>query len=255
MAGVKPYYAPGSLSAAFYDLVTASDARLQGDIAIYAALASPGASVLELGVGSGRVAAALAERGFFVTGIDIARPMLAQAQARRETLSTEVAARMALKLGDMTGLDLKAGFDLVLCPYFGLAHLPAGAAWKNTFATAARHLAAGGRAAFHLPLARLMGGLGPPDPKAVVLDEPAPDGGRLRLYVRERRFRAELGRLDQVIDYEALDAAGRPVRRSSERLTYYVADPRPFAQEAGLALERDPIDLGGVGEVWVFRRF
>jgi SAM-dependent methyltransferase len=253
MAGVKPYYAQGSLSAAFYDVVTAADARLSGDLEIYAGLAPAGGSVLELGAGSGRVAAGLAARGFAVTGVEIARAMLAQAQARRAALAPEVAARIELRLGDMTALALGRRFDLVACPYFGLAHLPVGAAWKNTFATAARHLAAGGRAAVHLPLRALMRGLGPPDPRAVVLDEPLAGGGRLRLYVRERRFREALGRLDQVIDYEELDAGGAPLRRSSERLTYFMADPRPFAEAAGLALDRDPIPLGGVGEIWVFR--
>jgi SAM-dependent methyltransferase len=254
MAGAKPYYAQGSLSAAFYDLVTASDARLAGDIEIYAGLTPAGGSVLELGAGSGRVAAGLAERGLAVTGVEIARPMLAQAQARRAALPPAVAARIELRLGDMTSLALGRMFDLVACPYFGLAHLPAGAAWKNTFAVAARHLAAGGLAAFHLPLRDLMSGLGPSDPSALVFDEPLADGGRLRLYVRERSFRDDLGRLEQVIDYQELDARGAPVRRSSERLAYYMADPQPFAAAAGLSLDRAPIPLGGVGEIWVFRK-
>lgn len=36
MAAVKPYDGPRSLSAASYDLVTAADARLAGDLAVYA---------------------------------------------------------------------------------------------------------------------------------------------------------------------------------------------------------------------------
>ncbi|HSV01630.1 MAG TPA: class I SAM-dependent methyltransferase [Phenylobacterium sp.] len=250
----KPYYAPGSLSAAFYDVVTAADARLAGDIEIYAGLAAPGARVLELGTGSGRVAAALAGRGFAVTGIDTARAMLAQAKARVAALPGEVAGRIELRLGDMTALDLKRTFDLVICPYFGLAHLPAGAAWRNAFATAARHLPAGGRAAFHLPLLEAMRGGGPADPAAIVLDQPIGSGGRLRLYVRERRFRDDLGRLDQVIDYVEHDAKGSVARRASERLTYYLTDPVPAAAAAGLVAERPPIALGGIGEIRVFRK-
>ena len=34
----RPYYAEGSLSAAFYDLVTAADATLAGDVDLYAGL-------------------------------------------------------------------------------------------------------------------------------------------------------------------------------------------------------------------------
>jgi hypothetical protein len=88
----------------------------------------------------------------------------------------------------------------------------------------------------------------------VVLDEPLPGGGRLRLYVRERRFREDLGRLEQVIDYEELGPSGAVLRRSAERLAYSMADPEPFAAAAGLTLDRAPIPLGGVGEIWVFRR-
>jgi SAM-dependent methyltransferase len=254
MAGVKPYYSPGSLSAAFYDVVTAADARLSGDVEVYAGLAPAGGAVLELGAGTGRVTAALAERGFEVVGVDLSRPMLAQAEARRAALPPVVAARIALKLGDMTSLDLKRAFDLVVCPYFTLAHVPVGAAWKNAFATAARHLAAGGLAAVHLPLLDLMRQASPPDSQAVVLDEPLPGGGRLRLRVVERRFREGLARLEQVIEYEEVDGFGRSRRRSAERLAYFMADPEPFAAAAGLTLDRAPIPLGGVGEIWVFRK-
>jgi len=254
MPAVRPYYSAGSMSAAFYDVVTAADARLAGDVEVYAALAPPAGAVLELGAGSGRVTAALAERGFEVVGVDLARAMLEQAERRRAALAPEAAARITLRLGDMTALDLKRTFDLVVCPYFTLAHMPAGQAWKNSFATAARHLAQGGLAAFHLPRLELMRGAGPPDPAAVVLDEPLPGGGRLRLRVKAREFRVNVGRLEQVIEYEELDARGGSLRRSAERLAYYMADPVPLAAPAGLAPDRPPIPLGEVGDIWVFRK-
>jgi SAM-dependent methyltransferase len=254
MASSRPYYAEKGLSAAFYDTITALDTRLAGDVDIYAGLAPAGGSVLELGAGTGRVAFALAERGFSVTGVDLAAGMLAQAEAKRAALPAEVAARVELRRGDMTALDLKRTFDLVACSYFTLAHVPAGSAWRNTFATAARHLAPGGRAAFHLPLTEIMRLPGPKNPELPVLDEPLPGGGRLRLYVRERSFREAIGRLDQVLEYVELDARGAVLRRSPERLTYYLTDPEPLAATAGLLRDRDPIPLGGVGEIWVFRK-
>jgi SAM-dependent methyltransferase len=254
MAGVKPYYSPGSLSADFYDLVTAADARLAGDIEVYASLAAPGARVLELGAGSGRVALALAALGFAVTGVDLARSMLDQAAARRATLPEDARGRLAFRLGDMTALDLKTAFDLVLCPYFALAHLPLGTAWRNTFATATRHLAAGGLAAFHLPRLETMRAGRAPDPEAVVFDEPASGGGRLQLRLKSRVFRPEIGRLEQVIDYAELDRAGRIVRRSAERLALYMSDPETVAAAAGLVLDRPAIPLSGIGDIWVFRK-
>ena len=252
MGQVRPYYADRGLSAAFYDTVTGADERLAGDIAIYADLAGTEGRILELGAGTGRVAYALAALGHRVTGIEIAPAMLAQAQARRAEVPADIAGRVTLRRGDMTSIDLKQDFDLVVCPYFTLAHVPCGAAWKNTFATAARHLRPGGLAAFHLPLLEVMRRPGPADPAAPVLDRPTPAGGRLLLYIRERSFREKVGRLDQVIEYVEHDARGAVLRRGDERLTYYLTDPQPPAASVGLLCDRAPIPLGGVGEIWVF---
>ena len=103
---------------------------------VYAGLAPEGGSVLELGCGTARVTAAPAARGRPVTGVDLSRPMLAQAEQRRAELAPEAAARIELKLGDMTALDLKRTFGAVICPCFTLAHVPVGQAWRHSFATA-----------------------------------------------------------------------------------------------------------------------
>ncbi|MBX3481946.1 class I SAM-dependent methyltransferase [Phenylobacterium sp.] len=254
MAKVAPYYAAGSLSAAFYDRVTAADPTLVGDEQVYAGLAPPEGAILELGAGTGRLTAALAARGHDVTGVDISPAMLAQGRARIEALAPGVRARAQLVRGDMTALDLKRAFDLVICPFFTLAHVPGGAAWRNTFATAARHLGPGGLAAFHLPKPDIMRLPGPADPSRPVMELALEDGRRLLLFVRERRFREGVGRLDQVIEYAVADAAGRIVRKSAERLTYWWTDPEPPAAAAGLVRDRDPIELGGVGAIQVFRK-
>jgi SAM-dependent methyltransferase len=254
MAAILPYYARKGLSAVFYDMVTAADTRLAGDIDLYAGLAPAGGSVLELGAGTGRIAFGLAERGLSVLGVEIAPVMLARAVAKRAQLAADVAPRVELRLGDMAAFDAGRRFDLVVCGYFTLAHVPRGAAWRGAFRTAARHLEPGGLCAVHLPLVDVMRLPGPAEPGLPVLDQPAPGGGRLQLFVRERSFREALGRLDQVIEYVELDARGRVLRRSPERLTYYWTDPQAPAADAGLVLDRAPIPLGGVGEVWVFRR-
>ena len=252
MAPTRPYYAEKGLSAAFYDTVTAADARLEGDLEIYASLCPPGGAILELGAGTGRLAFALAERGFSVVGVDIAPAMLAQAVAKRAELEPEVARRVELKRGDMTSLDLKRTFDLVICPYFTLAHVPRGTAWKNTFATASRHLKPGRLAAFHLPRLEIMRLPGPADPSRPVLDQPAPSGGRLQLFVRERSFREDVGRMDQVMEYVELDARGAVLRSSLERQIFYYTDPAPLAAGEGLIAEREPMPLGDVGDIHVF---
>jgi len=254
MVKARPYYAPGSLSAAYYDVITGADVRLRGDEAIYVGLVPPGGSVLELGAGSGRLTLDLAARGLEVFGVDIAPAMLAQAEARIATQPADIRARITLRRGDMTALDLKRTFDLVMCPFFTLAHVPAGAAWKNTFATALRHLAPRGLAAFHLPRLEIMRLPGPANPDLPVMDQPLPDGRRLLLFVRERTFKAGINRLDQVLEYALADRSGRIVERSPERLTYYATDPEPLAAAAGLVPDRPPIELGGVGDIHVFRK-
>lgn len=254
MAKAKPYYAPGSLSAVFYDRITGADTKLLGDEDIYAGLAATGESILELGAGTGRLTAGLAERGFHVFGVDISPTMLSQAEARVTRLPAEVRARVELRQGDMTSIDLKRAFGLVICPFFTLAHVPTGAAWRNTFAVAARHLSPGGLAAFHLPKLDLMRGLEPPDPRRPVLDQHLGDGRALLLFVLERSFKEGVNRLEQVLEYVLADETGRIAHRSAERLTYYMTDPVPLAAAAGLVLDRPPIDLGGVGDIFVFRK-
>lgn len=254
MSKTRPYYAEGGLSAAFYDVVTAFDTRLAGDDAVYAALAPAGGSILELGSGTGRIAILLAERGFQVVGVDIAPAMLAQAQTRIAGLPPEIAGRIQFRRGDMTELNLKRDFDLVICPFFALAHLPAGAAWRNTFAVTARHLPVGGRAAFHLPRLDILRASAAIDPTRPVLDRPLEDGRRLLLFVRERSFREGVNRFEQVLDYAVADPTGRVFQRSAERMTFYVQDPEPLAATAGLVLDADPIDHHGVGDIWVFRK-
>jgi SAM-dependent methyltransferase len=250
----RPYYAAGGLSAAFYDVVAGADSRLGDDLEAYACLASEGGSILELGAGTGRLTAGLAERGFQVVGVDVAANMLARAREKVADLPPEVAGRITLRQGDMTSLALGRTFDVVICPYFTLAHVPTGSAWRNTFAGAARHLKPGGLGAFHLPRLQVMRALPEPDPDRAVLDQPIGEGRRLRLFVLEREFRENVGRLDQVLDYVVVGAGGQILERSAERLTYYMGDPARLAAEAGLSLDRPPIDLGGIGDVWVFRR-
>lgn len=254
MVQVRPYYAEQSLSAAYYDLLTSLDASLAGDIELYAGLAPAGARILEVGTGTGRIAFALAERGFEVVGVDLAPTMLRQARAKLAAADPQVAARIVFVQGDMTALSVDGPFAAAIYPFFTLAHAPRGAAWRNVFAGLALRLSRGALAAFHMPTEASLDQPPPKGPKEPVLSLRV-DGGRvLQLYIRERRRRPDIGRYDQVLDYVLLNARGQEERRSSERLTYYAGDPTPFAAEAGLEPDRDPVPLGASGEVFVFRK-
>lgn len=249
-AAPNPYYATDSGSALYYDLVTAADTSLAGDIAIYAELAGRRASILELGTGTGRVAIGLAERGYDVTGIDIAPTMLRQAEAKQRALPAHVAARLRFVRGDLTALALGRHFDAIFVPYFTLAHLQPATSWRRAFAGIARHLAPGGIVALHLPVADQMAAPPPPPDRPVF--GATIDGDRmLTLFVAGKTF-PKPDRMTLSLDYVVATRSGTRVSRSREVLTYFAADPIPYAERAGLRSSRAPIPLGKSGMIHIF---
>lgn len=247
------YYAEGALSTVFYDLLGQFDPSIQGDLDFYLKLAEGRRSALELGCGTGRVSQALAEAGLAVTGVDLAPAMLAQAKARRRKASAAVGQRLRYRLGNMAELSLGERFDLVISPYFSLAHLtPEDQA--RTFRAIAAHLGPDGIAALHLPIAERMA-----EPSITTPDQPVvsitfdAEGRQLRLHVMDRRFDLRTGRFDQTIDYVVVDSAGAELRRSSERMAYHAADFQGLAAAAGLVLDRPPEVLNIFGQLLVFR--
>ena len=126
------------LIAPFYDL------DLEGyedDLALYVMLAEeyPG-PILELGCGTGRVAAALARTGAEVVGVDLSPGMLEQAR------NAPAGERVTWLEADMRSLELSKQFALVLVPLGGLQHLDTLDDVVATFGVIARHLAPDGMA-------------------------------------------------------------------------------------------------------------
>lgn len=107
-----------------------------------------GDAVLELGVGDGRVALALAGEGRRVTGVDRSPSMLAALEERLAGAPHEARTRVEPVLGDTRTLRLERRFARVLCPFNGVAHFHDRAALADFFATVRAHLAADGRFAF-----------------------------------------------------------------------------------------------------------
>jgi SAM-dependent methyltransferase len=122
----------------FYDLELAD----RGDEALWSwAAATPaGCRVLELGAGSGRATAFLARSAGFVAALDLSPEMIAAARRRLAGASNVV-----LAVADMREAELRARFDLVAAVDDPFVHLVEDDERQRAFATAARHLAPGGR--------------------------------------------------------------------------------------------------------------
>jgi SAM-dependent methyltransferase len=120
---------------------------MTADVPFYVELArEAGGPVVELAVGSGRVAIPVAEAiGRSVIGIDTSPAMLAQARER----AREAGVELDLREGDMQELVLDEPAALVYCPYRALLHLPTWADRRRTFERVAAALEPGGRFAWN----------------------------------------------------------------------------------------------------------
>lgn len=123
--------------------------RRRQDVAFYAEMAQlSGGDVLELGVGTGRVAMAIARGGQHVTGVDSMDEMLVQARAHVAKLPAEAAARVKLRRGDLRSMRLRARFDLVISPFNVFMHLYGRRDVERALATVRHHLRRGGHLVF-----------------------------------------------------------------------------------------------------------
>jgi len=105
--------------AAFYDPWSRS---VTEDVGFYVeqALAS-GGPVVELAVGTGRIAVPIAEAGIPLIGVDSSPEMLAVARAASE--SAGVSERIDLRLGDLREPPVPERVPLVICPFRSLLHM------------------------------------------------------------------------------------------------------------------------------------
>ena len=77
--------------------------------------------IVELGVGTGRIAVPIASEGIRVIGVDSSPGMLEVCRERAETAG--VAELVELRLGDLRAPELPERVELVLCPFRSYLHL------------------------------------------------------------------------------------------------------------------------------------
>jgi SAM-dependent methyltransferase len=98
----------------------------------------PGTPVVELGVGTGRIAVPVAEAGIDLIGVDTSRGMLDVCRARAE--SAGVAERLDLRIGDFRRPPVTERVPLVMCPFRAYLHLPDDDSERIAALNAAREL-------------------------------------------------------------------------------------------------------------------
>jgi SAM-dependent methyltransferase len=98
-----------------------------------------GGAALEFGIGTGRIAVPLAERGVRVSGIDVSSAMVARLHAKPGGAAIDVA------IGDFSTTRVEGSFSLVYLVFNTIMNLTTQAAQIACFRNAAAHLSPGGR--------------------------------------------------------------------------------------------------------------
>jgi SAM-dependent methyltransferase len=242
----EPDPATAAALARLYDLDLVDD---PGDLDLYLALADrAGGPILELAVGSGRLAVPLAEAGYSVTGVDIDRAMLDRARSRAEAAGAEIAGRLTLVEVDLVDVALPAAgtFGLAFIALNSLLVLPTRAAQRAALRTLAGHLAPGGLAVVDVwipdaeDLGRFDGRISLEWPR---LD---PETGSIVTKAASAQHDAAAATVTLTTIFEEGGQGAAParwVRRDRLRLVS-VDELRGFAEDAGLVVEVMAGDYG-----------
>jgi SAM-dependent methyltransferase len=226
--------------ARYYDLDLTDD---PGDLDFYRALARrTGGPILELAVGTGRIAVPLAGDGFEVVGVDADAAMLERARERWSAVSGGAAGgSLELVQADLLEAALGARFAFIVLALNSLLLMGSAERQARALRSVARHLKRDGIAAIDvwLPAAE---------------DFALYDGRPMLEWVREDGERGEhvsktvaarYARATAIVEltalYDAWPSAGGPVRRVAhvDRLRLIRPDELTrLATEAGLAVQQ-----------------
>jgi SAM-dependent methyltransferase len=242
----RPDPATAEALARLYDLDLVDD---PGDLDLYLALAARAdGPILELAVGTGRLAVPLAEAGYRVTGVDLDPAMLARAQRHATEARAGAAELLTLVESDVVGLHLPAAgtFGLAFVALNSLLVLPDRAAQRAAIRTMADHLAPGGLAVADVwipdaeDLARFDG--------RIMLEWPRldPETGTIVTKVGSAQHDASSATVTMTTIFEE-GGQGEPARRwvRRDRLRLLSGDQlRGFAEDAGLTVELLAGDYG-----------
>jgi SAM-dependent methyltransferase len=232
----------GEINAEFYDLEQAPNAETLRAVETLAELAA-GGRVLELAIGTGRIAVPLAERGLDVSGMDASPEMIAKLRAKPG------GADIPVTIADMADVGVDGPFDLIFLVFNTLFNLTSQADQVRCFKNSAARLSRRGRfviEAFVPEVARYA------------------DGQRLRtVHIDVNRVVVEASIHDpvtQVIRYQYITTTPEGVRLEPLPLRYaWPAEIDLMARLAGLELrerwsdwDRSPFTAASASHVSVY---
>jgi SAM-dependent methyltransferase len=228
--------------AAYYDLDLRDD---PGDLDLYLALADrEGGSVLELGVGTGRLAVPLAAAGHAVTGVDDDAAMLARAAARWQDVRARArrspAGSLELVQADLLEVALGARFGLAFLALNSLFLMGTYERQVAAVQALARHLRPGGLALVDvwLPSADELSAY---DARlALEWLRPDEDGIHQVAKVGSARLDTSAATVTLTTFFDRWATAGGPVERTArtdELRLVTAAELTAMAQAAGLGVE------------------
>lgn len=128
----------GELNAADYDLLHNPGTGAQ-TVDLIAELAGPGAALLELAIGTGRVGLPLAQKGFAVSGIEGSPEMI---ELMRQKPG---GADIPVVIGDMADVEVDGPFDFAFLVFNTICNLTSQEQQVRCFANVAKVLRPGGR--------------------------------------------------------------------------------------------------------------
>jgi SAM-dependent methyltransferase len=220
----RAFYEADSLHTEIYDALGPSlvmGSPVEGDTDFYRRLArETGGPILEVGCGTGRVAAALAGDGHEVVGVDLSGPMLRLAEQRREALSADVAARLSFHRADMRTLDLGRDFALIVTPARVFQFMLTSAAQREALAALRTHLRPKGRLVLDLfdPRLDLVAPTAEGTTRGGELIHPT-TGNRVTWEITGRRPDPARQLIVDDWTFSEIDASGEVLRTATERLT------------------------------------
>lgn len=244
-----------------YDLWAAADPASGPTLQFYSDLfVSAGCTVVELCVGTGRIALESAGRGARIIGVDVAPRMLDRCRARAAALG--LSDRVDLSLQDARCLSLAEQVELIACPFRSIGHFIDYADKRRLFERVYKHLRPGGRFIFdHYLWSEAWARTHDRIPRLMV-DSRTADGGVLVWDTYQYDFPKR--RMSCTILVQRLDASGRISEAIAPKFEFTWLDPeevRALAGEVGFICEAvhgdfagGPLTVGASDQVWVLRR-